>query len=218
MNNNAGFWGLGNRVGPALWLGAVVAGAAFFALPAAASDVHVGISLGVALPNGYAEVHVGHDHYYEHRGVFYQHGPHGYVVVRAPRGAVVRVLPTYHSRIYVGRAVYYRYGNVYYQSCPGGYVVVDPPAMAALPPPPPVEDYQTVIVGQQEYQFKNGQFFTRTPDGLVWVKGPIGAVTQNLPRGARSVWYENVEYFESDDIFFRKTPEGYAVVEAPWKK
>src|SRR5271154_5477624 len=72
--------------------------AALSAVPALKAEVRVGVSLGVELPHGYAEVRVGHDHYYEHRGVFYQHGPRGYMVVRAPRGAVVRVLPPYFTR------------------------------------------------------------------------------------------------------------------------
>jgi len=27
-----------------------------------------------------------------------------------------------------------------------------------------------------------------------------------------------VEYFDSDDVYFRKTQDGYQVVAAPWKK
>jgi hypothetical protein len=196
-----------------------LAGAAFLAVPEArAADVRVGVSVGVRLPRGYAEVHVGRDRYYVHRGVFYQHGPHGYVVVRAPRGAVVRVLPPYATRIYVGSTVYYRYGDVYYQPAPGGYAVVDAPAMSAPPPLNPSEEYQSVWVGPTEYLFKNGQFFKKTPDGVVWVEAPLGAVTKVLPADAQSVWYQSVEYFESDDVYFRKTPDGYEVVKAPWKQ
>jgi hypothetical protein len=199
----------------------------------AESHVDVGISVGIPLPHGYAEVSVGRDRYYYHRGVFYRPGAHGYYVVRAPRGCIVRELPPYYSRVYFGAGVYYRYGEVYYQSCPGGYVVVDPPttvvvnsapaatvatAPATAVAPAKSEDYQSVWVGDTEFQFKDGQFFKKTPDGLVWTPAPQGAITKTLPNDARSVWYQDIEYFECDEVYFRKTPDGYKVVDAPWKK
>lgn len=200
---------------------------------AAQADTHASVSIGVGLPHGYAQVRVGKDRYYTHRGTFYRPGPHGgYVVVRAPRGAVLRELPPRYVRIYVGSTVYYRYGDVYYQPVAGGYVVVDPPAMVVTAPPPPpptaptpapavtvpaAEEYQPVWVGQTEFLFRDGQFFRRTPDGLVWVEAPLGALTKTLPADARSVWYQDNEYFECDNVFFRKTPDGYKVVAAPWK-
>lgn len=206
-----------NRMIPTSVLLLTLTGSSLMA-PAARADARVGISIGVGLPRGYAEVRVGRDRYYTHQGVFYQHGPHGYVVVRAPRGAVIRALPPHYTRIYVGSTVYYRYGDVYYQPVRDGYVVVDAPAAESLPPPRPAEDYQSVWVGKQEYLFKDGQFFTKTPDGMVWVPAPIGAVTRDLPADAHSVWFQNEEYFESDEVYFHKTPSGYEVVTPPWKK
>jgi Family of unknown function (DUF6515) len=191
----------------------------FLAAPTAQAEVHVGVSVGVGLPRGYSEVRVGRDRYYTQRGVFYQRGPRGgYVVVRAPRGAFIRTLPPHYTRIYVGSTVYYRYGDAYYQPSRDGYVVVDAPAAQPMPPPRPVEDYQSVWVGKQEYLFKDGQFFNKTPDGMVWVAAPLGAITHDLPSDARSVWFQNEEYFESDEVYFHKTPAGYEVVAAPWKK
>ena len=38
---------------------------------------------------------------------------------------------------------------------------------------------------------------------------PVGAVTRTLPVDATSVWFQEVEYFECDNVYFRKTPEGY---------
>jgi hypothetical protein len=191
------------------------------ALPARAdARVNVGVSVGFRLPHGAVEVHVGRDRYYTHRGVYYRQGPHGYYVVRAPRGVVVRELPPRYVRIHAGGRVYYRYGDVYYERAPGGYVVVDAPTTVVreLPPPTADDGYQSVWVGEKEYKFHDGQFFKPTADGLVWVEAPLGAITRNLPADARSVWHQEIEYFESDDVYFRKTPEGYKVVEAPWKK
>jgi hypothetical protein len=218
MNATTNTFEYRNNLAPAGVIFAVLAVASLFAAPVLRADVRVGVSVGVALPHGYAEVRVGPNHYYEHRGVFYQHGPRGYVVVGAPRGAVLRTLPPHCSRIYVGTSVYYRYGGVYYQSVRDGYVVVEQPKAESLPPPRPAEDYQSVWVGQSEYLFKDGQFFSKTPDGMVWVEAPLGALTKTLPSDAQSVWYQGVEYFDSDEVYFRKTPDGYQVVTAPWKK
>ena len=197
----------------------------------ASTHVNVGVNVGIPLPHGYAEVSVGRDHYYYHRGTFYRPGHHGYQVVRAPRGCIVRELPPRYSRVYFGTSLYYRYDNVYYQSCPDGYIVVDPPSTTvvrvaapapavavASPGPAKGDDYQSAWVGDVEYLFKDGQFFKRTSEGMVWAEAPVGAVTKSLPGDARSVWYEEIEYFECDDVYFRKTPDGYKVIEAPWKK
>jgi hypothetical protein len=181
------------------------------------SRVDARLSIGIPLPNGYVDVVVGREHYYHYRGNFYHRGLHGYVMVRAPRGAMIRELPPRCARIYVGNVVYYRYGDVFYCAAPGGYVVVDPPAVASLPPPPPpVTEYQSVMVGSTEYLFKDGQFFQRTPEGLVWTEAPLGAITKTLPTDATSVWYQDNEYFECGNVYFRKTPDGYKVVPRPW--
>jgi len=196
-------------------------GAASLAVPTlsrASTHVNVGIGVGVAVPRGYTEVRVGPDRYYYHRGVYYRPGPRGYYVVRAPRGAYIRTLPPHYTRIYVGGVYYYRYGDVYYQPSREGYIVVDPPPTVVASAPAPVkEEPQSVWVGNVEYQFKDGQFFTKNADGLVWAPAPLGAVTYKLPPDAKSVWYQENEYFEVDDVYFKKTPDGYKVIEAPWK-
>jgi len=188
-------------------------------------DVRVGVSLGIPLPHGYAEVRVGHDNFYYHRGMYYRNGPHGYYVVHAPLGARIRELPPYCSRIFIGGLWYWRYDDVYYRAYDDGYVVVESPvvvgattATVAAPPPPAPVIEQSVWVGDKELIFKNGQFFRKTPDGLVWVEAPLGAITRTLPADATSVWYQGTEYFECDEVYFVKTPNGYEVIHAPWKK
>src|SRR6478735_5549512 len=123
-------------------------GAVTLAMPAlshAETHVNVGIGVGVPLPHGYTEVHVGHDRYYYHRGVYYRPGPHGYYVVRAPRGAYIHTLPPYYSRVYVGGTYYYRYGDVYYQPYHDGYIVVDPPPAVVASIPAPVKEEPQMI-------------------------------------------------------------------------
>jgi hypothetical protein len=204
---------------------ATAAGAAALTLTDLRAEprVDVGLSVGIPLPHGYLDVNVGRDHFYMHRGIYYRRGPHGYMVVPAPRGAIIRVLPPHCPRYYVNGVFYYRYGDVFYQEVPNGYVVCEPPVTvvqqaATAVPTPPAQQYQSVWVGQTEYLFKDGQFFTKTPDGLVWSEAPLGAVTKVLPSDATSIWYEENEYFECDGVYFHKTPDGYKVVTAPWKK
>jgi len=207
------------RIRPLLSL--TLGAAGLLAVPAlsrAATHVSVGVGVGVPLPYGYSEVRVGSDRYYYHRGVYYRPGPHGYYVVHAPRGAYIHALPPHYTRVYVGGTYYYRYGDVYYQTYRNGYMVVDPPpAVVASIPAPVKEEPQTVWVGDVEYQYKDGQFFTKNADGLVWAPAPLGAITKTLPAEARSVWYQENEYFECDEVYFKKTPDGYKVIEAPWK-
>jgi hypothetical protein len=180
--------------------------------------VDVDVSLGIPLPHGYVDVIVGREHFYHYRGTFYRRGPHGrLVVVRAPRGALLRELPPRCVRFNVGRMIYYRYGDVYYQQTPAGYLVVAAPVGPAVPPPlPPQQEFLSVWVGSNECLFKDGQFFQRTPEGLVWMEAPYGAISRTLPSEATSVWYQENEYFQSDNVYFRKTPEGYKVVPAPF--
>ena len=196
--------------------------AGLVALPATAvyAGPNVSVSLGFKLPHGFVDVSVGRDHYYENRGVFYRRGNHGLVRVRAPHGAVVRRLPPYYTRIYVGGVIYYRANDIYYAPASDGYMVVDPPRKvveAAPVAPAPKEEGQSVWVGKQEYIFQDGQFFSKTADGLVWEEAPLGGITKSLPDDAKSIWYQQVEYYEVDGIYFKKTPEGYKVVMAPWK-
>ena len=196
------------------------AGAAGLATSTLRADSHVdlGLSHEIPLPHGYVDVTVGREHYYSYRGTFYRRGPHGLMVVRAPRGARLRELPPHCARIYVGNVVYYRYGDVFYQPMRHGYVVVEAPTVVNLPPPPPpAVEYQSVWVGSTEFLFKDGQFFQKTPEGLVWMPAPVGAVTRTLPVDATSVWFQEVEYFECDNVYFRKTPDGFKVVPKPWK-
>ena len=50
------------------------------------------------------------------------------------------------------------------------------------------------------------------------MEAPHGAITKTLPSDATSVWYQDNEYFECDNVYFRKTPEGYKVVPTPFPK
>jgi hypothetical protein len=87
------------------------------------------------LPHGYHTVWAGRKKYFYHHGDFYQSGPRGFIVVRAPVGAVVAYLPIGFTTVVIGGIPYYYYDNVYYQKGPSGYIVAEPPPGAPAPPP-----------------------------------------------------------------------------------
>ncbi len=206
---------------PLVWnrflLMATAAGA-LAAAPLVRADRHVDVDIGFRVPHGYAEVVVGREHYYHYHGMYYRRGPHGrLVVVRAPRGAVIRELPPRCVRFRVGPVVYFRFGDVCYREVPGGFMVVDAPVGPGVPPPPPppAHEFLSVWAGPNELLFKDGQFYQRTPEGLVWTEVPVGALSRTPPPEAVSVWVHDTEYLLSDNVYFRKTPDGYRVVEPP---
>lgn len=187
---------------------------------AGSTHVSFGISIGTRLPHGAVRVHVGRDPYYFYHGSYYRHEPRGYVLVRAPRHAHIRYLPRGYARVVIGPRVYYRYADVYYAPVSGGYEVVDAPEIPANSAPAASSadatgDYLSTWLGNDEYLFKDGQFFRRSPNGMVWQETPFGAVAKDLPSDAISVWYEDREYFESDGVFFQNTRDGFKVVPTP---
>jgi len=94
-------------------------------------------------PVGHKPVWVRGVRYRYHRGVFYRKRPFGYIVVRAPVGAVVAAIPIGFVTFVVGTDSYYYYGGVYYQRVPSGYVVVEPPPVAVS-----VDETPSTIVGE----------------------------------------------------------------------
>ncbi|WP_221029205.1 DUF6515 family protein [Actomonas aquatica] len=154
-------------------------------------------------------------------------------------------IPSYHRRVYVNSTAYFVADGIYYRPYNHGYVVVDRPVIVerpvviereAPPPrrvtyavtddgvdpnqeigvPPPEPDYITVWQGEQELRLMDGEFFKPTANGLVWVPTPVGAVSDVLPVGSQAVWHNDIEYFRFDGVVFRKSPDGYKVVAAPW--
>lgn len=133
-----------------------------------------------ALPPGYVTLRIADMTYYYLSGVYYQSTPSGYVVVTAPRGAVIRELPPWHRRIPYKETVYYFYNNTYYVQEPAGYTVVTPPPEVVTTNPPAVEaPEKTVVVTVPN---PNGSYIPVTlekySDGY---KGPNGEFYPDYP-------------------------------------
>ncbi len=86
------------------------------------------------LPPGHARVMVGSNAYFFNGGLFYREVPHGYSVVRAPRGAVVTALPRGFANVFLGPRHFAFYLGVFYEWRPDhrNYVVVDAPYGAEI--------------------------------------------------------------------------------------
>ncbi|MCC5021824.1 MAG: hypothetical protein J6386_03035 [Candidatus Synoicihabitans palmerolidicus] len=73
-----------------------------------------------------------------------------------------------------------------------------------------------VELERERFVLDEGQFFRIAQEGIVWVKTPVGALIPELPIGADTIWYQDDEYFEFDQAYFLRCPEGFKVVVAPW--
>jgi len=81
----------------------------------------------VTLPPKHRKVVVRRHPYFFHQGVFYQPGSGGYVVVKAPIGAIVATIPYGYITFGIGNLTYFYYGGIYYRRVPTGYMVVESP-------------------------------------------------------------------------------------------
>jgi hypothetical protein len=87
------------------------------------------------LPRERTRVVVGRNEYFYSRGLFYRPGPRGYMVMRGPIGARVRVLPPGFVSLSIGGSPFFFYYGTYYRMDPvrRDYVVVNPPPGAPEP-------------------------------------------------------------------------------------
>lgn len=87
------------------------------------------------LPGRFVKIALGGLSYYYVNGTFYQKRNRGYVVVSAPRGAVISKLPHGHKVIVVNGVQYYTFNDAYCKHTPAGYLVVSDPTPIGLETP-----------------------------------------------------------------------------------
>ena len=175
---------------------------------------------------GGREFYHGRDRYYAYRGEYYVWDRGRYVRCPPPRGYYIDRLPSHYERVVVGPDVYYRTGHVYYRSVGPRYEIVEYVEQPVKPVRkssevsrvPASNELTAVWLNDQRYLLDNGQYFKMGSQGKVWVATPVGAKIKALPIGAMTVWHEENEYFEFDGGYFRRTSEGFKVVESPWSK
>lgn len=80
----------------------------------------------------------------------------------------------------------------------------------------PSDEVLAVWLDDERYLLEDGAFFRVTSQGRVWVPTPVGALVAKLPIGAITIWHNEQEYFEFAGAYFRRGPDGFKVVQAPW--
>jgi len=66
--------------------------------------------------------------------------------------------------------------------------------------------------------FHDGRFFDRHNDGFIIIGAPIGIVVPVLPSIAVSLTVGGVMFYATDDTYYRQVPDGYLVVESPYRQ
>lgn len=65
----------------------------------------------------------------------------------------------------------------------------------------------------ERYHFSFGRYYRLTPLGFVLVRPPVGMVVLSLPIGFRTVISAGFTYYAFGDIYYRRVPAGYEVVQ-----
>jgi hypothetical protein len=98
------------------------------------------------LPRGCMPLRVADMLFYYLEGTYYRETPSGYVIVSAPRGAMIPLLPERNKVIVYDNTDYYYYNSAYYVKQPSGYAVVTPPPSVVSSNAPAVEAPEKTIV------------------------------------------------------------------------
>lgn len=72
-----------------------------------------------------------------------------------------------------------------------------------------------VTHGNNRYMVHQGRFYKPGRGGYVCTRPPMGFVLRGLPLAATLIVMAGITYYVVDDIYYRKIPTGYQVVETP---
>jgi len=134
----------------------------------------------VNAPAGHRTIRAGGVKYFYHGGIYYQKRPSGFVVVRAPIGAIIATLPIGFITFVVGGSTYYHYAGVYYQQVPSGYVVVETPPGAVIVEEPPLVVSGNVSVTAHTLNIRSGPGMEFEVIGQV-SRGDVLVIRGNAP-------------------------------------
>ena len=66
-----------------------------------------------------------------------------------------------------------------------------------------------------DYFFHRGHFYRHRPDGYFGVRPPLGIIAYSLPAAAVTVLIAGLTYYLYDNVYYRRVPAGYQVVQVP---
>ncbi|MCW8328819.1 DUF6515 family protein [Photobacterium sp. SDRW27] len=144
------------------------------------------------LPPGAVTVVLQGVKYFVGNGIYYRASPSGYLVVAPPAGAVVKRLPAGTRPVFIKGRTYYRSGTVWYLWDQGqkAYLLTDAPGVEVSAEIPAVP---AAVAGSESSPGVEGVF-------------------PSLPKGAKSVVIDGIQYFEKDGLRFLPTSRDGAVV------
>src|SRR6056297_1671672 len=65
------------------------------------------------------------------------------------------------------------------------------------------------------YFFHRGRCYRHRPKGYFWVRPPIGIIAYSLPAAAVTALIGGLTYYVYDNVYYRRVPAGYQVVQVP---
>jgi hypothetical protein len=73
--------------------------------------------------------------------------------------------------------------------------------------------HAVILHGRDRYHYHSGRFYRPWSSGFVLVRPPIGLVVLNIPLGSRIIFSAGITYHVFGDVYYRRVPAGYQVVE-----
>jgi hypothetical protein len=116
---------------------------------------------------------LGPSRYFYHAGAFFRPVDNGYVVVRAPLGALTVSLPGGATTPHVRGRVFFRHGKTFFVEVGEGYEVVEAPVGATVPELP--WGYETIEIGSEALYHLDGVDYRYDPgrDTYLVVEPPL---------------------------------------------
>lgn len=72
--------------------------------------------------------------------------------------------------------------------------------------------HAVILHGRDRYHYHSGRFYRPWNSGFVLVRPPIGLVVLNIPFGSRMIVSAGISYHVFGDVYYRRVPAGYQVV------
>jgi hypothetical protein len=73
--------------------------------------------------------------------------------------------------------------------------------------------HAVILHGRDRYHYHSGRFYRPWTTGFILVRPPIGLVVLSIPLGSRTVISAGISYHVFSDVYYRRVPAGYQVVE-----
>lgn len=75
------------------------------------------------------------------------------------------------------------------------------------------ERHTVVVHGRERYHYHRGRFYRPWNSGFILVRPPLGLIMLDIPIGSRMVISAGITYHVFGDVYYRRVPAGYQVVE-----